>query len=87
MAHFLTGAPTAFRTPARVAAGSALRARSALRLALRRLGNDGAVANVRTHLAAAADARAAVDQLAWRVAAADRDATRRRPAPATPHAA
>jgi hypothetical protein len=52
------------------------------------LGNDGAVANVRTHLASEAETRAAVDRLAWRVAAADRaarDAIAVDPAP--PHAA
>jgi hypothetical protein len=61
--------------------------RGRLRSAVRGLGNDGAVANVATHLAAAAEARAAVDQLAWRVAAADRAATARPPSPAAPHAA
>ncbi len=45
-----------------------------LRSTYRSLGNDGAVANVRTHLAATAEARAAVDRLAWRIAAADRAA-------------
>jgi hypothetical protein len=61
------------------------------RSAFRGLGNDGAIANVRTHLAAAAETRAAVDQLAWRVAMADRaaakSATTLVPAPVTPHAA
>jgi hypothetical protein len=57
-----------------VAAVSALRARSDLHSAVRSLGNDGALTNVRTHLAATAEARAAVDRMAWRVAAADRAA-------------
>jgi hypothetical protein len=77
MAHFLTG----LRTRRWLAAGAALRS------AWQRLGNDGAVANVRTDLMATAEARVAVDQLAWRVAAADRAARLRPPAPATPHAA
>ena len=48
------------------------RARAAVRTVHRVVGNEGAVANVQSHLAAAAEARAAVDQLAWRVALAER---------------
>jgi hypothetical protein len=61
-----------------------------VRSALRSLGNDGAVINVRTHLAAAAEARAAVDQLEWRLAAAERAQAQRAAAdlePSAPHAA
>jgi hypothetical protein len=60
-----------------------------LRSTVHSLGNDGAIANVRIHLAEAAEARAAVDRLAWRVAAADREAAARAAAsvPVTPTAA
>jgi hypothetical protein len=58
-----------------------------VRSVLRRLGNDGALANVSAQLAAAAEAHAEVEQLVWRVAVADRAATHRPPTPATPHAA
>ena len=61
-----------------------------VRSAVRSLGNEGAVINVRTHLAAAAEARAAVDQLAWRIAAAERAQAQSAVAnlePITPHAA
>jgi hypothetical protein len=51
--------------------------RSTCLVAVRSLGNDGALTNVRTHLAATAEARAAVDRMAWRVAAADRAAAAR----------
>jgi hypothetical protein len=48
------------------------RARAAVRSLHRAVGNEGAVVNVQTHLAAAAEARAAVDRLAWRLALAER---------------
>ena len=43
---------------------------SRVRSAVRSLGNEGAVANVRSDMAAAADMRAEVDRLAQRIAAA-----------------
>jgi hypothetical protein len=48
------------------------------------IGNDGALLNVQTHLAAAAEARAAVDQLAWRLAAAERAQAAQRAADVEP---